>query len=85
MCWPVLSAELRRKVQPEEDANEPPTPEEPRVLHKRVNCQVKSHCVRNRTQVLCNQCNLPVCGQCITNYVASASSKDNVYFVLRVN
>ena len=60
-----LLAELRHKVQPEEDADGPPAPKERRVLHKQVNCQVKSHCVRNRTQVLCNKCNLPVCGQCI--------------------
>ena len=36
-------------------------------LGKRVNCQVKATCKRNRTTTLCDSCKRPVCGQCLAN------------------
>jgi len=36
-------------------------------LGKRVNCQVKAVCKRNRTTTLCDSCKRPVCGQCMVN------------------
>jgi len=37
------------------------------LLGKRVNCQVKAVCKRNRTTTLCDSCKRPVCGQCMVN------------------
>jgi len=36
-------------------------------LDKRVNCQVKSACKRNRTTTMCDSCKRPVCGKCMAN------------------
>jgi len=38
-----------------------------RHLNRRVNCQVKALCKRNRTTTLCDSCKRPVCGQCMAS------------------
>lgn len=47
--------------------DEPPVDVAPGKLGKRVNCQVKAKCKRNRTATVCVTCRLPVCGSCMAN------------------
>ena len=80
-----LSAELRHKVQPEEDADEPPAPKERRVLQQtgELSSQ-KPLCAQPYSSFDAINITCLFVDNVLPNYVANAS-KDNVYFVLRVN
>ena len=46
-------------------------------LEKRVNCQIKAACSRNRTVTVCNTCNRPVCGNWLAKICIECKDKAN--------
>jgi Transposase IS4 len=43
-------------------------------LKKRVTCEVRSNCKRNRTTTKCIECKRPVCGQCLAGVCSRCKS-----------
>lgn len=62
-----LSEELRQTLVGQSTCQSIPPEMMQRKLAKRVTCEVKVNCKRNRTVTMCEKCKNPVCGQCLSN------------------